>query len=56
MKKITVILLLITSNVAGQDQGKFEKNSNSFYKKIISESKIYEEGEKEEKLVKKDMN
>ncbi|MEC7646510.1 MAG: C1 family peptidase [Bacteroidota bacterium] len=49
MKKITVILLLITSNVAGQDQGKFEKNSNSFYKKIISESKIYEEGEKEQK-------
>ena len=49
MKKITGILLFISSTAIAQDKGKFESYSNSFYGKIVSESKTYNKGKKEEK-------
>ena len=43
MKKIITFLLLITSTTMAQDKGVFESHSNSFYGKIVRESKIYDQ-------------
>jgi len=47
IKKIGVILLIATE-VTAQDKGQFESYSNPFYGTIVSESKTYDKGEKEE--------
>ncbi len=47
MNKITSILLLISSTTIAQDKGRFENYSNSFYGKIVRESKIYDQVENE---------
>ena len=43
MKKIVTFLLLSTSTTMAQDKGVFESHSNSFYRKIVRESKIYDQ-------------
>jgi len=57
MNKITSILLLISSTTLAQDKGRFENYSNSFYGKIIRESKIYDQVENEtDRSFKMDLN
>ena len=47
IKKLGVILLIATG-VNAQDKGQFESYSNPFYGTIVSKSKTYDKGEKEE--------
>jgi hypothetical protein len=47
MRKIIGVLLLISTTLIAQDKGQFESYSNNFYGKIVSESKRYDQKEKE---------
>ena len=49
LKKITSILLTFSTSVIAQDKGNFESNSNAFYGRILSESKIYKSIDTQEK-------
>jgi hypothetical protein len=48
MRKIISVLLLANTIVTAQDKGEFKSYSNPFYGTIVSESKTYDKGEKEE--------
>ena len=51
MKKIILYILIIPSfsSLLAQDKGKFENYSNLFYKKILNDSKAYEQNDLEKK-------